>query len=417
MAEIIRRRFTQSQEVFLYVYTLCAFQLYSYVGFGKTLCKLSLLAIIPIMVFICRKTEFRTGMPQLFNLMRWLWLVTFFSIFMAWLFRGQSIVLGYLSTASSLVFVFFFYLYQTKPPVEKLEKLIWVFGFAYVVLWLYATTQVPARVFGFKDEDLLDVSRGMERINFCGFGSMIFAYFLSINKFYDTGKKIFILIAGVLFVFIVLQLTRQLIVWTGLVTIYYVWLKSKGTLVTVCCILAAAIFIGASFLKFSDDSIIGAMINLTENQAENQASGEDNIRIEEYRYMFTEHNKNLATNLLGSGNAHGRSAYGRSVERLNNMRRIYFSDVGYGDMYAHTGLIGLLLYIILYYKCLKVPLPQHLHYIKMFVLFLIFQNIASNGYQKVDGQIAMSICVYVMLYYRSPGKDVGLLSMFKDCKV
>ena len=398
------------------MFALCAFQLYSYVGFGKYMCKLPLLAIIPITVFVCRKTVFRTGMPQLFNLMRWLWIVTFFSMFMAWMFRDQSVIFGYLVTASYLVFVFFFYLYQTRPPVEKLEALILVFGFAYVILWLYATTQLPARVFGFKDEDIVDTSRGMERINFVGRLSMIFAYFLAVNKSYDTRKKFFILIAAVLFVFIVLQLTRQLILWTGLVTIYYVWLKSKGTLITIACVLIAIGLAGVSLIKFSDDSVVGSLINISERQAESQASGEDDIRIVEYRYMFTEHNKNVATHLLGSGMAHGRSAYGKYVERLNETRRIYFSDVGYGDMYAQTGLIGLLLYLFLYYKCLRVPLPQHLHYVKMFVLFLVFANIAANWYAKVDGQIAMSICVYVMLFYRSAGKDVGLLSMFKDCK-
>lgn len=417
MVEITRSRFTQSQEVFLYVFALCAFQLYSYVGFGKTVCRLLLFAIIPITVFVCRKTVFRTGMPQLFNLMRWLWIVTFFSMFMAWMFRGQSIILGYRPTAVALVFIFFFYLYQTRPPVEKLEALIWVFGFAYVILWLYATTQLPARVFGFKEEmELTDTSRGMERINFVGRLSMIFAYFLAVNKFYDTRKKFFILIAAVLFVFIVLQLTRQLILWTGLVTIYYVWLKSKGTLITIACVLIAIGLAGVSLIKFSDDSVVGSLINISERQAESQASGEDDIRIVEYRYMFTEHNKNVATHLLGSGYAHGDSTYGRSVKRLNETRRIYFTDVGYGDMYAITGLVGLLLYLFLYYKCLRVPLPQHLHYVKMFMLFLVFANITASWYHTADGQIAMSICVYVMLFYRSAGKDVGLLSMFKDCK-
>lgn len=417
MMEGVQNKFTKGQEVFLYVYTLIALQLYSYVGFGKYLCLIPALAIIPIMVLVCWRTFFATNTPPLFNLMRWIWIVTFFSMFMAWLFRGQALIYGYRVTAPFLVFIFFFYLCQTKPPVDKLEKLIWVFGFAYIVLWLYAMSQVPARVFGFaEDMEITDVSRGIERLHLTGSLLMILAYFLAINKFYDTKKLIFIVIAAVFFVFIVLQVTRQLILWTGLVTIYYVWVKSKGFLVTVACVIIAVALAGVSVIKFSDDSVVGSLINMSERQVESQASGHDDIRIVEYRYMFTEHNKNLATHLLGSGMYYGKSAYGKSIKRLNTTRRIYFSDVGYGDIYAITGLVGLLLYAFLYYICLKVPLPQHLHYVKMFMLFLIFANIAANWNVKVDGQIAASICIYIMIVYRSRGKSVSLFNMFKDCQ-
>ena len=415
MTERVHSRFTKGQEVFLYVYTLIAFQLYSYVGFGKYLCLIPALAIIPLMVLVCWKTLTKTNTPQLFNLMRWIWIVTFFSMFMAWLFRGQALILGYRVTAPMLVFTFFFYLYQTKPPVDKLEKFIWFFGFAYVILWLYALSQVPTRVFGFTDSEF-DASRGMERVSLTGNFVMILAYFLAINKFYDTKKKVFILIAALFYTIIILQLTRQLILWTGLVTIYYVWVKSKGTLITIACVLIAIGLAGVSVIKFSDDSIVGSLINLTENQVESQASGEDDIRIVEYRYLFTEHNKNLATNLLGSGMFNMHSAYGRAMERIQETRKIYFSDVGYACIYGITGLVGLLLYLLLYYKCLKLPLPQHLHYVKMFMLFLIPANIAASWYKNADCQIAVSICIYIMIVYRSRGKSVSLFNMFKDCK-
>ena len=413
-----KRRFTLWQEIFMYVATLCAFQLYNYVGFEPRFVHALLYLFILCTLFFCAKTCLGTNAPQLFNLMRWIWIVTFFSIFMSWMFCRQGLVLGAKATAQYLVFIFFFYLCQVRPPIEKMERYIWFFGFLFVLLWIYAASQFPLNVFGYsEDEEITDVSRGIERIRgFIGRLSLIFAFFLAINKFYDTKKKIYILFAVLFFFVLVMQLGRMLIFSTGIVTIFYVWIRSRGILITIACILVAAVLSGLSFMEIDDNSVVGSLINTSEEQYERQKGGREDIRITEYRYMFTEHNRNLATNLLGSGYPNANSPYGKYVKRLNSMRMIYFTDVGYGDMYATTGLIGVLLHFLLYFKCLKVPLPQHLHYVKLFVLFLIVSNLTSDFYARVDGQIAMSVCVYIMIAYRAKGEDVRLLNMFKDCQ-
>ena len=84
--------------------------------------------------------------------------------------------------------------------------------------------------------------------------------------------------------------------------------------------------------------------------------------------------------------------------RLNN-RGLFLSDVGYARMFADVGLIGLILYILLFYRGMRAKLPQELEYVPLFFAFLIPANIAASWYATPDCQIAMSIGAYLIVAY------------------
>ena len=404
---------TKKEWVLIILYTIISFQFYSYAGFSNTMIKLPLFLTVPVMFAICWKTFISKNANKLFRIMRGIIIITILSIFSAYLFWDQSIVLGYRATAAGLTLIFYFYLYKRRPSVQSIEAYIFIFGILYCVLWLYAMSRFPEPVFGFYEDGEVsdDVSRGMIRINFVGRISLILAYFLSLNRAYVQKKTVYFVIAAIFFIFIIMQVTRQLIAWSALVTIIYVFQKNRKLLISGVVIVVFLFFFGKT-IKFSQDSVLGTMIALTEKQMESNQHGDEDIRITEYRYFFTEWSRNFITDIIGNGIPNGHSAYGKYYTQLQEQQKLYLSDVGYGQIFVVTGWIGLFLYIMLFIKCCLIRMPEHLMYAKMFILFLLFANIAASWHAKEDCQIAMCISIYLMTVYALPNVKKNHIQIF-----
>lgn len=404
---------TRKEWVLIIIYTIISFQFYSYAGFSDTVIKLPLFLTIPIMFAICWKTFISKNTNKLFCIIRDIIIITILSIFSAYIFWDQSIVSGYRATAVELTFIFYFYLYKRKPSIRSLETYIFIFAILYCVLWLYTMSKFPEPAFGFNkaEETTEDLSRGMIRINFVGRISLVFAYFLSLNRAYMQKKKTYFVIAAIFFIFIVMQVTRQIIAWSALVTIIYVFQRNRKLLISGIVIFAFLSFFGTS-IKFNQNSVIGTMVTLTEDQMKNSQHGDENIRITEYKYFFTEWSRNFITDIIGNGMPHRSSTYGKYYSTLQEQQRLYLSDVGYGQIYVVTGLVGLFLYITLFIRCCFLRMPDHLMYTKMFMLFLLFANVAASWYSGPDCQIAMCISIYLMTVYAQPKVEKQKLRIF-----
>lgn len=409
----IEKDWTRKEWVLIIIYTVISFQFYLYAGFNNTIIKLPVFLTIPIMFVFCWKTFINHTNNKLFQLMKWIIISTVISIFSAYVFWGQSIILGYRAIATGLTLVFYFYLYKRKPSINSLETYIFIFGILYCVLWLYAMSKFPVPVFGFNEDGEVkeDISRGMIRINFIGRISLIFAYFLSLNKYYVQKKKVYLVIAILFFLFIVMQVTRQLILWTALVTVIYVFQKNRK-LLYLSIVFVISLFLLGKTITFSQDSVIGTMITLTEEQMSNNQQGNEDIRVTEYRYFFTEWSRNIITDIIGNGLPHGSSSYGKYLTKLQEQQKLYLSDVGYGQIFVVTGWMGLFLYLMLFIKCCLIRMPEELMYAKMFMIFLLFANIAASWHAKADCQIAMCISVYLMTIYALPQLKHKKITLF-----
>ena len=165
----------------------------------------------------------------------------------------------------------------------------------------------------------------------------------------------------------------------------------------------AFVCIGYTFIgniKLSEDSILGSMVALTIKQnKENQYINEEDIRITEYKYFMGDFSKNIITDIIGNGMPHFDSSYGKSYWIRDHEKGLYLSDVGYAKMYAVNGLIGLCLYLFLFIYSLRKRIPKQLAYCKLVILFMMPANIAASWYSTVDGQIAVSICIYLIMVY------------------
>lgn len=391
----------KSKEWFwVFLYTVIGLQFYQYVGLGITIEKLALCIMVPIMFAICWKTFILHVENKLFLLMRWLVILTALSIIFAYIFWEQSIFYGYRVVAPEFALLFYFYLYRRKPSLRSLEKYIIIFGILYCLLWLYAFSQIPTRVFGIAELGDIneELKRGMIRVNFIGRGFLILSYFLALNKAFVLKKKIYFVASAIFYIFIIAQLTRQLIFLTALVTVIYIFKKSKKALfVAITAILF--LFISGQNIKMDSDTILGSLIALTEEELDNNNQGEENIRITEYRYFFTEWSPNIMADIVGNGLPHWKTSYGNYEGKLATQKGFFLADIGYGRMKVVTGYIGLVLWLILFVRCCFVRMPEHLMYAWMFMMFFLPANVMASWYATADFQFAMCISVYLMTFY------------------
>ena len=211
---------------------LCGFQFYMYYALSSQIqFFLSSLSILFLFI-ISYRNIFRKVNSRYYKLMQWILFSWVICMFNAWAFWGQSLLLSYRATAY-FVFIIFFYFVTNKSEVIDLERLIIILGWLYVILWLYAISRIPEVTFGYKSVgEIEDESRGFFRINFIGRLSLILTYFLYLCKFFVYKKNKFMIYACILFVVLVMQLTRQLILWTGIVTLIYIFLSNKKWAVT-----------------------------------------------------------------------------------------------------------------------------------------------------------------------------------------
>ncbi|MCD7973428.1 MAG: hypothetical protein LUG18_12340 [Candidatus Azobacteroides sp.] len=333
-------------------------------------------------------------------------LSTLLSILMAYLFWGQSIMLGYRATAPFLAIIFYFYLLKVKPPLHMIEKFIWCFAFIYIILWIYGVNKAPEIVFGDPDDYIGD-ARGIYRLTIPGKCILVLAFFLALNKYGITRKKVFLFLFAGLFIIIVLQVVRQIIFCTLLIGIYYLLKNNKRVWLYTFIIAVSLIALGDN-IKISEESVIGNLLSLTESQIEYQQHGEEDIRIKEYVFFFTDFSKNFFTDLFGNGVPHSESKLGYFYYYTVQERyHYYLSDVGYAQMFVVTGALGLILYLYLFGKILMQKVPSHIIFAKLFIIYQIFANIAASWY--THDIICICICIYVLSIYSERKKEKRII--------
>ena len=383
----------------LLLFTFASFKFYSYIGFNTQILSAVFYVIQVLMLGYCAKDVFRATGDRLYAMMRYILLITWFSVIPAWAFWDQSIVLGIVATTNLSVITLFFFLWKHDFSQKELEKYVMLLGIIYVILWLYSLKNLPMMTFGVTNADdttLFNEERGMLRINFVGRTSLVLAYFLALNKSFNTKKISYIALTGFLFVMIVFQLTRQIIFSVAIVTAIYTFLKNKKLAAYIVAAFVAMYLFSFS-LSFSRDSVVGSMIELTKTQTKYRYDKGDN-RGNEYKHFFFDYSKNVFTDVFGNGVPYGSTPYGKKELRSND-NGYYRTDVGYASMFVTTGWIGLILYILLFYLCLRRRVAPDLEYALLFVGYMVIAEIMASWHMTADGQVALATCVYILARY------------------
>lgn len=379
--------------IILYLFPILSYYGYQFVGLNQTLMKGFYFLSIPVLALYIGKTwKIKSRSPYL-NKMRMLILMLAVSILMSWLIWGQPILLGYLATAPVLAYIFFFFLVKGEFSQEELERYIWINAFIWIFLWIIAYAVAPVRLFGYIDNELND-SRGVFRISIPGYGAVILAYFLAINKLIITKKKIFVFLTLLLFVFITFRTVRQVILFSFLIGLYYLIHKIKYSWVYI---IIAFCILNFGTMKIERNSLLGNLIELTENQLESHNQGDTYIRVLEYKYFFTDYNNNPIAILLGNGTPHHNHKYGKREQVIQESFGYFQSDVGYARIYVTIGIVGLYIVLCLFFFPLQQNVQPTLMFAKLYIIYQIFANIAASW---IWGEIIF-ICISFYLLHKS----------------
>lgn len=380
--------------ILIFAFPVCLYQMFNIIWIDKQIAKLLYFLILTFVIIYVFPNLFRIKKHSKYEVpLRFLFITMWVSIACAFLFWGQDVILSYRSSATYFGIVFFFLLMKEKPDVTVVEKLIWFYCIVFILLWLYGMHKAPQIIYAIDAETTMDNSRGIFRLALPGRGFLILGFFVAVSKYIETKKTKWAVLFSILFVFIIFQVTRQIIIFSFLVSAIYILRKSK---VALFVLFLGAIFIlfSDSFIKVNDDSIIGKMINLSTEQASSQSTGDKNIRLLEYEYFLTHYSKNIITDIFGNGVPHFTSSYGLKEINIREQFSYFMSDVGYAEIFVRFGISGILLYIIIFTRAAFQRVDKEYMYAKLFVIYLAMANVtASWVFQDV---LPLCICLYVL---------------------
>lgn len=379
--------------------TIVAF-LYSFFSFrflNENMVKMAnmILALIILLLSLPKlvsRENYRNGYTLY---IRGITLISVFSIFSSWIFEDQSVILGFRVSYYLFFIGLFFTMLEFRIPLDVIEKFIFIMGIAYCVAWTIGFVTIPSPLFGSfrgEEEGIVDLERGIARMYIPGKATLVLAFFLSLTKFSYEGKKKYLLVGILFYIFIVLQLVRQIITLSLVIGILFLLKKAQSRIYVL--IILGVIYISGINNYISDNIVVHEMSKLTVSQLDAQTK-EDNIRIKAYKFFFSEYKKNIVTVFLGNGIPHTEGSYGQRLKRMNESG-YYLSDVGYPMMYVVTGLVGLFFYLAVFLLCSLRHCRKEYMFARLFMIYFLFANVTAAWYAKVDGVICICICVYLL---------------------
>lgn len=378
--------------------TIVMYGFYSYVYIETYMIKLlnmgmTLCLLISAAPLLCSQVAYHNRYTQ--N-MKCIIFITILSFISAYYFWGQSVLLSFRSSHGLLCFCIFFLLIKYKVPYGVIEKYILIMGGLYCIIWLLGFLTLPTPIVGglSNDEVAIDESRGIVRMHIVGKSSLVLAYFFCLNKYSLSNNKKPFFLAIIFFAFILLQVTRQIILISFFVGVLYLLRGKNRTRNFIIAIFAILYFSGA-ITKLGNSDIIQNMSVLTEEQIR-QNETEEYIRIQEYKFFFTNYTKNAVTALIGNGYPHSDSDFGKRYFNIQQSYAFYLSDVGYARMYTDMGIVGLALFSILFIKTSLKKCCDKFVFARLFMIYMLFANIAGSWYAQMDGVICICICAYLL---------------------
>ncbi len=381
-------------QFWIFLFPIASYYFYRYVGINEQVSKAIYFLVFPITLIMAYEKLVSNSQNFLYTKpLKKLLLLMFFSTIMAFVFRGQSFMESYTVTSVYLAIIYFFLLLKIKPDLEYIEKVIWVLCIVYIILWLYGLYMAPIHVFGIEREGGIEDTRGIFRLSIPGKGIVILSFFLAITKFVETKEKKWIIIFSLLYMVIIMHVIRQIILWSAIVGLIYLFRKSKW--IWLVAILFSFVFFFVN-PKLGGNSVLGNLLSETTDQYSSQKSGDENIRITEYKYYFTEYSENIFQVIFGNGVAHSASSFGKMESSLAENKYLYASDVGYAEIYIRFGIIGLLLYGTIFYRSIKQKVLPKYMYAKLFIIYLMFANIAASWV--FHDTIIICLSLYILEY-------------------
>jgi hypothetical protein len=376
--------------IFIFLFCLSSFSFYNPVFLNDKITKYSyyvFLAIVLAVIVLQKNLHYETsGVRTGVQLVVF---AIFFSIFPAYFSWNQDYVTTFLTLPQYLPYLLFFFLLKYDIDLRKLEKVIVAIGLLTSVIYIVSFFLFPRILFGGFEEDDIDTKRGFARIAIAGLGFVYLAYFLALNKIVTDKKPIWFAIAGFTVIAVLLTLTRQTIFSCALIGMLF--LMRKVTLFNKIVLLAAAVAV--VYFVVPQLPFMQILLQQTQEQA---GSFTEDIRYLCGRYFLIDFSPDWFARIFGNGEANiGKSDYGDTIQQLKDIYRFYQSDVGFIGFYSKFGLVGIIGWIVLFWKVFTTKFPEMYLYVPMFILLVLLTGFTSSMPFNASYMASIAIALYL----------------------
>lgn len=297
------------------------------------------------------------------------------SIFMASAFHMQSFKTSIVATLPFIFsFSFFYALMKLNIQSDKILKIYAIVCLLSSIVYFTNLITFPNPVFGGEiDEDL---SRGIQRIPVKFLEVFVLLLLYSINSWLIEKKKKWIYYIVILSVMIILSVTRQVILYAGVLSVIFIFKDISYFKKFLLC--ASIVIVVVYVLPLIP--IYNEMVELSEMQAaENE--DEDNIRIQAWRYYTDENQTNNITRLFGNGvPALGNSMWGQMFDSETEDNGCYYADVSWAGFYYLFGIFSTCALLILLIKAMMKKKKANKRYLTYWFAFMILYGIAAGPF-------------------------------------
>ena len=311
----------------------------------------------------------------------------FLSMFMAQWGHDQSLSTTFIAQRFMYFYLAYWVLHSIKASIEDIEELIFWFGIGFSILYLIQYMVHPTVIF---DVRIAEV-RETVRIFLPGFFFLILAYFLTLNRLFESfsvGK----LMAVFLFVSIVILMgTRQVIFSTMLLTIINVLFSKTIKSKILILMLMVSMVIPIIFIF---QEIFISLIDLSKDQSETL---EENVRLRAAVFFLTELFPNSASYITGNGADSYNSSYGYMIQMYRDTYGFYQSDIGLIGDYVRFGTLFALGALLILFRMIFSKTNTSYAYFKYFYLSILLTLFTGGGpFAQADSIVAICFTLYIM---------------------
>lgn len=321
------------------------------------------------------------------------------SIFLSYMSWNQDLSFG-VSTVPYMLWFVFFYLLHIRFPLPLIEKIVFFWGWVYILLFIFQFMNSSQVYFGFREEFKED--RGVVRILFPGAGVFFLAYFISLNRVMEKASYRWLfalfIIAGIAVT--ILQVTKQSIVLLLGITLFH--LLRKTSLFSKLAIMAS--FIAAIVIVLNSDNPISQ--GIIDSQKENVADGGENIRVQGSTYFLTDFSPTTISRIFGNGFPNLNSKYGQYVSMLEDNYGYYLTDVGVVGMYAMFGILPLVAYLMIFFKGMTMQVPQEFQYLKYYLFYIMATCFTSDSIFSISFMMTNIFVFYALQVFYDRERSV-----------
>jgi hypothetical protein len=300
--------------------------------------------------------------------------------------HDQSFILSVWILNFMYFYLLYFFLHAVRVRPEDLEKLLIFMGVIYVGFFLIQYVLYPFVLF----DSRISEDRGTIRIFIPGAAFAGLIFYLSLQKSFTTGNKLFLAFCLLYMIIPLLQGTRSSTLTTILGAFIYILgsKRVKSKLLVFMMISAAVVMF---FFLFND--LIMNLIEVSQDQASQE---EEDVRIRATKFFLTDFNPTILNYFIGNGESHMMAPYGIKVAYYKTQFGFYQSDIGIIGNYVRFGVIFVLAVFLIFRKFFIIKIEPRYAYLKYWALLLILAEILGGAFTR---QTTIAVIASVMYMY------------------